>query len=114
MAHSTQTLKPCNSTVCEGAQIGGHFQGRLWALRALVGIVTVGQIAALILMTEVPARAYVDPGTGLLTLQMLGASVAGVLFMIRRKLRSFFTKSEGSLARPSVDTFDAPGGPRKG
>lgn len=54
--------------------------------RVLVGILAIGQFAGMLLMTERPARAYVDPGSGLLALQMLGASVAGGLFFLRRKL----------------------------
>lgn len=52
----------------------------------------MGQIAGLLLMTERPARAYVDPGTGLFFFQMLGASLAGGFFFMRHKLRRLFRR----------------------
>ena len=55
---------------------------------ALLG---VGQCVGLLLVTERPARAYVDPGSGLLTLQMLGASIAGGFFMLRHRLRKLLS-----------------------
>lgn len=58
--------------------------------RLLLPLLALGQFAALLLLMERPAKAYVDPGSGLLVFQMLGASVAGGLFFIRRKLRSLF------------------------
>lgn len=53
----------------------------------------LGQIAGLILLTEQQARAYVDPGSGLLLLQMLGASLAGVFYALRHKLARRFGRS---------------------
>ncbi|HLW88609.1 MAG TPA: hypothetical protein VKR57_08955 [Terriglobales bacterium] len=61
----------------------------------------MGLLASLLLMTEAPARAYVDPGSGLLTFQMLGASLAGWLFYVRHKLKTILG------ARPSkMETVD--------
>jgi hypothetical protein len=53
-----------------------------------LGALAIGQFTGMLLMIERPAHAYVDPGSGLLTLQMLGASVAGGLFFLRHKLRT--------------------------
>jgi hypothetical protein len=72
---------------------------------ALLRILTLGYIAGLILMTEQRASAYVDPGSGLLLLQMLGASVAGGLFFLRQRLRKLFR----SGARDSANTPGVPG-----
>jgi hypothetical protein len=41
-----------------------------------------------------PAYAYVDPGSGLFALQVMSTTVAGVIFVIRRRLRMLFGKSE--------------------
>jgi hypothetical protein len=72
-----------------------------WQRTGLLGLVNMGLLASLLLMTEAPARAYVDPGSGLLTFQMLGASLAGVLFYVRHKLKRFLG------ARPSkMETVD--------
>jgi hypothetical protein len=40
-----------------------------------------------------PAFGYVDPGSGLLACQSIGALFAGVLFYVRRRLRSFTDRS---------------------
>lgn len=36
-----------------------------------------------------PAYAYVDPGSGLLALQMIGSTTAGILFFVRKRLLRF-------------------------
>jgi len=36
----------------------------------------------------------VDPGSGLFALQVMSTTVAGVIFVIRRRLRMLFGKSE--------------------
>ncbi len=62
--------------------------------KAVVGFVLiVGQVSGLILLMEQQARAYVDPGSGLLLLQMLGASIAGVFYALRHKLARRFGRS---------------------
>jgi hypothetical protein len=40
--------------------------------------------------SERSAYAYVDPGTGLLALQAIGASLAAIGFAIRRKIYALF------------------------
>jgi hypothetical protein len=37
-----------------------------------------------------PAYAYVDPGSGLLALQVLGSTFAGMSFLLRKRIRQFF------------------------
>lgn len=37
-----------------------------------------------------PAYAYVDPGSGLLFVQVLGSTLVGFSFLIRRRLRRVF------------------------
>jgi hypothetical protein len=39
--------------------------------------------ALLMLVTMAPAHGYIDPGTGSMVLQLLGAGVAGALFYFR-------------------------------
>ncbi|AXC12682.1 hypothetical protein ACPOL_3395 [Acidisarcina polymorpha] len=45
------------------------------------------QIVAILCATSQPAYAYVDPGSGLLAFQMIGTTFAGVIFVIRKRLR---------------------------
>lgn len=37
-----------------------------------------------------PALAYVDPGAGLLAFQIVGSTFAGIVFLVRSRLRRFF------------------------
>jgi hypothetical protein len=37
-----------------------------------------------------PALAYVDPGSGLLLLQILGSTIAGATFLIRKRILELF------------------------
>jgi hypothetical protein len=37
-----------------------------------------------------PARAYVDPGSGIFALQIITTTFAGMIFMLRRRLNAFF------------------------
>jgi len=71
----------------------------------LLALLAIGQLIGLFLMTERSAEAYVDPGSGLLTLQMLGASVAGGFFFLRHRLKKLITRRTDKLspveARPS-------------
>jgi len=48
------------------------------------------QVLALLGALEQPAYAYVDPGSGLLALQILSTTFAGFIFIIRKRVRQFF------------------------
>ena len=64
-----------------------------------------GLAAVTLLLTALPAHAYIDPGTGTMVLQVIGAAIAGALYYfreIRRKVRSWF-----SVHRNSTDTTQA-------
>ena len=58
-------------------------------------LLLVCQIAAVLGAIAQPAYAYVDPGAGLLAVQILSTSLAGMIFLVRRRLRRFF----GRIAR---------------
>ena len=45
--------------------------------------------------TAHPAYAYVDPGSGLLLVQMLGSTLAGVMFLLRKRVRQLFQRFGG-------------------
>jgi hypothetical protein len=45
------------------------------------------QIAALLVAFEQPARAYVDPGSGFVFLQVAGSMFAGAVYYMRHRLR---------------------------
>ena len=48
------------------------------------------QMAAVLCALARPAYAYVDPGSGFLAVQMVSTTFAGFIFLIRRRIRSFF------------------------
>ncbi len=39
-----------------------------------------------------PAFGYIDPGSGLLVFQIIGSTIAGMGFLLRRSLRQFFSR----------------------
>jgi len=59
---------------------------RIW--RGLDASLTLLLWVAVISVATQPACAYVDPGSGLFALQLIGTSIAGAIFLIRRRLRS--------------------------
>lgn len=62
--------------------------------------VTTLLMLALGLTFERRAYAYIDPGSGLLIFQGIGAVVSGTLFYFRRRMKALFGKS--SKVEPSV------------
>jgi len=74
---------------------------RPWAVQAVVFLLLLGQVTGLILLTERPARAYVDPGSGILILQVLGASMAGMFYSLRHRLARWLGRSQAP--EPCVD-----------
>lgn len=66
-------------------------------------VVTLLLMAALGVTFERRAYAYIDPGSGLLIFQSVGAIVSGTLFYFRRRLKAIFgrdPKVEPSVADP--------------
>ena len=60
--------------------------------------VTVAMLFCLCIGFERRAYAYVDPGSGLLMLQAAGTVLTGVLFTLRRRIKSLFTRSKPAEA----------------
>jgi hypothetical protein len=58
--------------------------------------VSVFVCACLLLATERPAKAYVDPGSGLLVLQSAASVVAAAAYFLRRRIVGLFTKKKPS------------------
>ena len=51
------------------------------------------QIAALLVAFERPARAYVDPGSGFVFLQIAGSAFAGAVYYMRHRLQRIILKA---------------------
>jgi hypothetical protein len=56
--------------------------------------VTVAMLFCLSVSLERRAYAYIDPGSGLLMLQAAGTVLTGVLFTLRKRIKSLFTRSK--------------------
>ncbi len=78
---------------------------KLKLLKLLLLANTCALFFAFVLTSERAAYAYVDPGAGLLVLQTVGATLAGVLLAFRRKLTGLLhraEKQEAPLANPKT------------
>lgn len=50
-----------------------------------------------------PAYAYVDPGTGLFAIQVLGSTFAAMTFMLRKRIRGFLTMVQQRFHKSAKD-----------
>jgi ascorbate-specific PTS system EIIC-type component UlaA len=77
------------------------------ARRAALGVFTIVELVVLLTALAKPAYGYVDPGSGLLAIQVGGSMLAGALFILRSKIRKLFrmgaaeTKPESEKNLPS-------------
>ena len=73
-------------------------------LKIAYSVVTVAMFFSLSLALERRAYAYVDPGSGLLMLQAAGTVITGVLFTLRRRIKSLFTRNK-SEEMPAIESI---------
>lgn len=76
-------------------------------------LLTIFCLASLMLALEGTAHAYADPGSGLLALQIIGSTLAGVGFYFRQKFGRLFARRRGA-ASSSLEEQEAssqPSGP---
>jgi hypothetical protein len=75
-------------------------------------LVTVFCLCSLLLAFQGTAQAYADPGSGLLALQIIGSTLAGIGFYFRQKVGKFFMRRrhpEGVVAVEADNQDDKPG-----
>lgn len=66
-------------------------------VRVADAVLTACLVLALTCLFERPAYAYIDPGSGILACQAIGAFFTGTLFYFRRRIRNFFrARSSGA------------------
>ncbi len=65
-------------------------------LRSMLYLLGALQIAALLVAFERPARAYVDPGSGFVFLQVAGSVFAGAVYYMRHRLKRLIDAMRGS------------------
>jgi hypothetical protein len=51
-------------------------------------------VLALVVASERRAWGYVDPGSGLIALQTIASVLAAWAYMVRRRIRAFFTRKK--------------------
>jgi hypothetical protein len=71
-------------------------------------LLTVFCLCSLLLAFQGTAQAYADPGSGLLALQIIGSTLAGIGFYFRQKIGKFFMRrrNPGKAAFAAADRRD--------
>lgn len=64
--------------------------GRRFAWSSVYFAVCGVWIFFVLVATAQPLHAYVDPGSGLLFIQAAGSTLAGVAYLLRRRVREYF------------------------
>jgi hypothetical protein len=75
-------------------------------LRSWLLLLAAVEIASLLIAFERPARAYVDPGSGFVFLQVAGSMVAGAAYYLRHRVKRILLSLRRSPTAP-VSTTDA-------
>lgn len=75
---------------------------------ALVALASI-ELAVLLAVLIKPAYAYVDPGSGLLAMQMGGSMLAGALFVLRSRIRRILRlgSNEETIAAENKEQAEA-------
>jgi hypothetical protein len=60
------------------------------------------EIIAILCAFEQPARAYVDPGSGFVFLQVAGSMAAGAVFYLRHRVKRLFGLTRKTSEEPPV------------
>jgi hypothetical protein len=66
-------------------------------IRCVYAILTVSQFIFLLVAFEKPAYGYVDPGSGLLMVQVLSSALGGMVFFLRKRMRRYLQLSRKVL-----------------
>lgn len=65
-------------------------------------LLTVFCLGCLLLAFQGTAQAYADPGSGLLALQIIGSTLAGIGFYFRQKIGKFFIHRRVAAGGPAI------------
>lgn len=61
-----------------------------WITKSVYFATVALWLLAVLVVTSKPAYAYVDPGSGLFALQVVGSTFLGFAFLVRSRIRQFF------------------------
>ena len=75
-------------------------------LRSWLLLLSVLQIAAVMVAFERPAQAYVDPGSGFVFLQVAGSMCAGAIFYLRHRVKRLFYSLRRSPAPAQTEVAE--------
>jgi hypothetical protein len=75
--------------------------------RTALGVFATVELVVLFAALAKPAYGYVDPGSGLLAMQVGGSMLAGGLFILRSKLRRLF-RLNSTEQKLQTDKSDRP------
>lgn len=73
-----------------------------YVARVVWGVAVAAWILAALVISSRPAYGYVDPGSGLFAIQVLGSTFLGFTFLVRSRIRLFFAR----LTRRNGETED--------
>ena len=74
------------------------------ARRTALAVLASVEIFVLLIALSKPAYGYVDPGSGLLAVQVGGSMLAGGLFILRSKLRRLFGLNQNNKTETEEST----------
>ncbi len=66
-------------------------------MRCVYVVLTVSQFFLFLAAIEKPAYGYVDPGSGILLVQVLSSTLGGVVFFLRKRIRRYFQITKKAL-----------------
>ena len=75
-------------------------------LRSWLLLLTALQIATLLVAFERPARAYVDPGSGFVFLQVVGSMFAGAMYYLRHRIKRLLYSLRRSPGAPQTEVAE--------
>jgi hypothetical protein len=83
--------------------ISGYRKRGSMTIRFSHFLLTVFCLASLLLAFQGTAHAYADPGSGLLTLQIIGSTLAGIGFYFRQKVGKLFMRWSHPVESTAVE-----------
>jgi hypothetical protein len=78
----------------------------LRVLRSSLFLLTALQILALLVAFERPARAYVDPGSGFVFLQVAGSMCAGAIYYLRHRVKRLLSSLRRTPASAQTEVVE--------
>lgn len=75
-------------------------------IRCVYMVLTVSQFVLLLAAFEKPAYGYVDPGSGILLVQVMSSALGGVVFFLRKRLRRYLQLTRKVLTLDQTESPD--------